>query len=126
MACVLSVLPSYSTNLAYLNSLFCISNYLFLVIDVYVFDRYGVKIDVWAAGIIAYILLCGFPPFRSETNSQEELFDAILAGDLQFPSPHWDHVSESAKSLISDTLNMDQDSRLSADEILQHSWLSVS
>lgn len=85
---------------------------------------YGVKVDVWAAGVIAYILLCGFPPFRSESNSQEELFDAILAGDVQFPSPHWDHVSQAAKELIADTLNMDQDSRLSAEEILQHSWLS--
>ena len=82
--------------------------------------------DVWAAGVIAYILLCGFPPFRSDSNSQEELFDAILAGDLQFPSPHWDHVSESAKELISLALNPDQKSRFTAEEILQHSWLSVS
>ena len=88
--------------------------------------RYGVKVDIWAAGVIAYILLCGFPPFRSENNSQEELFDAILVGNLQFPSPHWDCISDSGKDLIQATLNLDEKIRLSAEEILQHSWLSVS
>uniref|UniRef100_A0A673VQP4 Serine/threonine-protein kinase DCLK2 n=1 Tax=Salmo trutta TaxID=8032 RepID=A0A673VQP4_SALTR len=54
---------------------------------------YGLKVDIWAAGVIAYILLCGFPPFRSENNIQEELFDQILRGKLEFPSPDWDTVS---------------------------------
>lgn len=50
---------------------------------------YGLKIDVWAAGIILYILLCGFPPFVSPDNQQEPLFDAILAGTFEFPEPYW-------------------------------------
>uniref|UniRef100_A0AAZ3QRA5 Serine/threonine-protein kinase DCLK2 n=1 Tax=Oncorhynchus tshawytscha TaxID=74940 RepID=A0AAZ3QRA5_ONCTS len=58
---------------------------------------YGLKVDIWAAGVITYILLCGFPPFRSENNIQEELFDQILKGELEFPSPDWDTVSLPAK-----------------------------
>lgn len=50
---------------------------------------YGLKIDVWAAGIILYILLCGFPPFVSPDNQQEPLFDAILSGIFEFPEPYW-------------------------------------
>lgn len=50
---------------------------------------YGLKIDVWAAGIILYILLCGFPPFVSPDNQQDPLFDAILSGVFEFPEPYW-------------------------------------
>lgn len=82
--------------------------------------------DVWAAGIITYILLCGFPPFRSETNSQEELFDAILSGEVEFPSEHWDHISDSAHDLIRGALNVDAKLRMSAEEILRHPWIVVS
>uniref|UniRef100_H2UMI4 Serine/threonine-protein kinase DCLK2 n=1 Tax=Takifugu rubripes TaxID=31033 RepID=H2UMI4_TAKRU len=62
---------------------------------------YGLKVDIWAAGIITYILLCGFPPFRSESNQQEDLFDQILRGQVDFPSPYWDNVTDSAKRRFS-------------------------
>ncbi|CAJ0927722.1 unnamed protein product [Ranitomeya imitator] len=58
---------------------------------------YGLKVDIWAAGVITYILLCGFPPFRGSGDDQEVLFDQILMGQVDFPSPYWDNVSESAK-----------------------------
>ncbi|GAA6074266.1 serine/threonine-protein kinase DCLK1a isoform X1, partial [Tachysurus ichikawai] len=58
---------------------------------------YGLKVDIWAAGVITYILLCGFPPFRGSADDQEALFDQILLGQLEFPLPYWDNVSDSAK-----------------------------
>uniref|UniRef100_A0A8C3SAY7 Serine/threonine-protein kinase DCLK1 n=1 Tax=Chelydra serpentina TaxID=8475 RepID=A0A8C3SAY7_CHESE len=58
---------------------------------------YGLKVDIWAAGVITYILLCGFPPFRGCGDDQEVLFDQILMGQVDFPSPYWDNVSDSAK-----------------------------
>ncbi|XP_061566303.1 serine/threonine-protein kinase DCLK2-like [Cololabis saira] len=85
---------------------------------------YGLKVDIWAAGVITYILLCGFPPFRSENNVQEELFDQILRGKLEFPSPDWDAVSLPAKMLISQMLQVNVDARFTAEEVLSHPWVT--
>ena len=84
---------------------------------------YGVKVDVWATGVIMYILLVGFPPFSSRTNNQEELFDQILSGLFEFNSPDWDDISFSAKELISWMLQVDPLQRFSAYEILEHPWI---
>ncbi|XP_069878289.1 serine/threonine-protein kinase DCLK2 isoform X1 [Dipodomys merriami] len=85
---------------------------------------YGLKVDVWAAGVITYILLCGFPPFRSESNLQEDLFEQILAGKLEFPAPYWDNITDSAKELITHMLQVDVDARCTAGQILSHPWVS--
>nr|XP_020512543.1 serine/threonine-protein kinase DCLK2-like [Labrus bergylta] len=85
---------------------------------------YGLKVDIWAAGVITYILLCGFPPFRSENNVQEELFDQILRGKLEFPSPDWDTISLPAKMLISQMLQVNVDTRFTAEEVLAHAWVT--
>ncbi|XP_006019234.1 serine/threonine-protein kinase DCLK2, partial [Alligator sinensis] len=85
---------------------------------------YGLKVDIWAAGVITYILLCGFPPFRSENNLQEDLFDQILVGKLEFPSPYWDNITDSAKELISLMLHVNVEARYTAAQILSHPWVS--
>ncbi|PKK28846.1 doublecortin-like kinase 2 [Columba livia] len=85
---------------------------------------YGLKVDIWAAGVITYILLCGFPPFRSENNLQEDLFDQILVGKLEFPSPYWDNITDSAKVLISLMLHVNAEARYTAAQILSHPWVS--
>ncbi|XP_066137152.1 serine/threonine-protein kinase DCLK2 isoform X2 [Saccopteryx bilineata] len=85
---------------------------------------YGLKVDIWAAGVITYILLCGFPPFRSENNLQEDLFDQILTGKLEFPAPYWDNITDSAKELISQMLQVNVDARCTAGQILSHPWVS--
>lgn len=84
---------------------------------------YGLKVDVWAAGVINYILLCGFPPFVSQNNDQDELFDQILAGKFEFTSPYWDDVSDSAKELIVHMLQVNPDDRYSAAQVLEHPWV---
>ncbi|XP_024869708.1 serine/threonine-protein kinase GG21441 isoform X2 [Temnothorax curvispinosus] len=85
---------------------------------------YGLKIDVWAAGVILYILLCGFPPFVSLDNEQEELFERILSGQYEFTSPYWDTISDSAKQLISNMLQAQPELRFSAEDVLDHPWLA--
>nr|XP_057913420.1 serine/threonine-protein kinase DCLK2-like isoform X2 [Doryrhamphus excisus] len=85
---------------------------------------YGVKVDIWAAGVITYILLCGFPPFRSESNHQEDLFDQILRGKLDYPGPYWDNISHSAKELIRKMLQVNTEERYTAKDVLAHPWLT--
>uniref|UniRef100_A0A672KMN9 non-specific serine/threonine protein kinase n=1 Tax=Sinocyclocheilus grahami TaxID=75366 RepID=A0A672KMN9_SINGR len=87
---------------------------------------YGLKVDIWAAGVITYILLCGFPPFRSENNLQEDLFDQILVGRLEFPSPFWDNITDSAKELIGHMLQVNVEARYTAEDVLSHPWVTVN
>ncbi|KAH3741219.1 hypothetical protein DPMN_047940 [Dreissena polymorpha] len=54
---------------------------------------------MWAVGVITYILLCGFPPFRSPDRNQTELFEFIKAGEYEFLSPYWDNISSSKRAL---------------------------
>ncbi|KAM9314401.1 serine/threonine-protein kinase DCLK2 isoform 2-T2 [Pholidichthys leucotaenia] len=85
---------------------------------------YGLKVDIWAAGVITYILLCGFPPFRSENNRQEDLFEQILRGQLDFPSPYWDNITDSAKELIGKMLQVNAEARYTAQDVLLHPWVT--
>ncbi|KAM6179057.1 serine/threonine-protein kinase DCLK1 isoform 2-T2 [Rhynchocyon petersi] len=85
---------------------------------------YGLKVDIWAAGVITYILLCGFPPFRGSGDDQEVLFDQILMGQVDFPAPYWENVSDSAKELITMMLLVDVDQRFSAVQVLEHPWVN--
>lgn len=84
---------------------------------------YGLKVDMWAAGVITYIMLCGFPPFRSAKRDQDELFDLIMEGDYEFLSPYWDETSDEAKDLISKLLVVSPNDRYSAEEVLVHPWV---
>ena len=84
------------------------------------------QVDIWAAGVITYILLCGFPPFASAENNQEELFDRILSGEFEFTPPFWDEVSDAARELITAMLQVDPEARFSAEEVLIHPWIAVS
>ncbi|XP_065358246.1 serine/threonine-protein kinase GL21140 [Calliphora vicina] len=83
---------------------------------------YGLKIDVWAAGIILYILLCGFPPFVSPDNQQEPLFDAIISGIYEFPDPYWSGIGNGVRDLIANMLQSDPDVRFTSEDILDHYW----
>ncbi|KAK7278761.1 hypothetical protein RJT34_23797 [Clitoria ternatea] len=86
--------------------------------------RYGPEADVWSAGVIIYILLCGVPPFWGE--SEQEIFEAILHNDLDFSSDPWPSISESAKDLVKKMLVRDPSKRISAHEVLRNPWIQVN
>uniref|UniRef100_A0A673XUU2 non-specific serine/threonine protein kinase n=1 Tax=Salmo trutta TaxID=8032 RepID=A0A673XUU2_SALTR len=85
---------------------------------------YGLKVDIWAAGVITYILLCGYPPFSGSSEDQEILLDQILTGQLDFPSPSWDNVSVTAKELITGMLQVKVEQRYTALLVLDHPWVN--
>ena len=87
-------------------------------------EGYGLEVDVWAAGVILYIMLCGFPPFRSANRKQTELFDLIEKCEYEFLEPYWEDVSKNAKDLISKILVADKGARLSAKQVFGHPWLT--
>ncbi|KAG7457849.1 hypothetical protein MATL_G00231490 [Megalops atlanticus] len=84
---------------------------------------YGLPVDMWAAGVILYILLCGFPPFRSQEKDQDELFELIQQGEYEFLTPYWDNVSDGAKGLVRELLLVDPAARLTARQALSHPWV---
>lgn len=84
------------------------------------------QIDVWAAGVILYILLCGFPPFSSPDGDQDKLFDAILSARLEFPAPHFERVSAGAIDLVANMLRPQPELRFAAEDVLDHAWMAVS
>uniref|UniRef100_A0A3P8T7X7 Protein kinase domain-containing protein n=1 Tax=Amphiprion percula TaxID=161767 RepID=A0A3P8T7X7_AMPPE len=86
---------------------------------------YGVAVDIWALGVILYILLCGFPPFRSQDRDQEELFKLIKQAQLHFLSPYWDPISEEARCLVRALLQTDPTVRLTAEQTLLHPWVKA-
>lgn len=84
---------------------------------------YGLEVDMWACGVITYILLCGFPPFRSLDRNQEELFQYIQAGEFEYLMPYWEGISESSKDLINHLLVVDINKRWKAEDVLCHPWI---
>ena len=74
-------------------------------------EPYGLGCDIWSIGIIAYILLGGYPPFNEPT--QKELFNKIKAGKYEFHYDYWKDVSNEAKDFISKLLVVDQKRRYS-------------
>ncbi|CAL1406357.1 unnamed protein product [Linum trigynum] len=83
--------------------------------------NYGPEVDVWSAGVILYILLCGVPPFWAE--SEQGVALAILRGNLDFKREPWPQISESARSLVRQMLDPDPSNRLTAQQVLDHPWI---
>jgi calcium/calmodulin-dependent protein kinase I len=83
---------------------------------------YGKEVDVWALGVITYILLCGFPPFHGDSDA--EIFRQIRSCSFDYPDEYWEDVSDSACDLIDALLVHDTSSRLSAAQVSASEWVT--
>jgi calcium/calmodulin-dependent protein kinase I len=84
---------------------------------------YGIAVDMWSMGIIAYILLVGYQPFRGE--NEDALKRQIRHGDFEFDEKFWSSITTEAKSFISSVLTVDPAKRLSANEALERKWFTL-
>ncbi|XP_064640836.1 calcium/calmodulin-dependent protein kinase type II delta chain-like isoform X15 [Lineus longissimus] len=84
-------------------------------------DPYGKPVDIWACGVILYILLVGYPPFWDE--DQHRLYAQIKQGAYEYPSPEWDTVTSEAKNLINSMLTTHPAKRITAADALKHPWI---
>jgi serine/threonine protein kinase len=87
-------------------------------------QKYGKPVDMWAFGVILYILLGGYPPFHD--NDQKKLFKKILRGAYQFHPEYWTEISSEAKDLIRGLLTLDPHDRLTVDQALNHPWVRAT
>ncbi|KAG5602668.1 hypothetical protein H5410_034038 [Solanum commersonii] len=83
--------------------------------------NYGPEVDVWSAGVILYILLCGVPPFWAET--EEGIAHAIVKGTIDFNRDPWPRVSDEAKDLVKGMLDANPYNRFTVEEVLDHHWI---
>ncbi|CAL0326643.1 unnamed protein product [Lupinus luteus] len=83
--------------------------------------NYGPEVDIWSAGVILYILLCGVPPFWAET--EQGVAQAIIRSVVDFKRDPWPKVSDNAKDLVKKMLDPDPKRRLTAHEVLEHPWI---
>jgi len=83
---------------------------------------YDIMSDMWSLGVIAYILLGGYPPFIEQ--NQRELFRKSRRGDYEFHEEYWGQVSKDAKKMISGLLTVNPDNRLSAEKALKDKWIT--
>ena len=83
--------------------------------------EYTKSCDIWSIGVITYILLCGYPPFYGDSDTQ--IFESVKIGRFDFPSPEWDDISQSAKDFVIALLKKNPKDRPTAATALQHTWL---
>lgn len=84
-------------------------------------EPYGKPVDIWACGVILYILLVGYPPFWDE--DQHRLYQQIKQGSYDYPTPEWDTVTPEAKNLINQMLTVNPSKRITASDALKHPWI---
>ncbi|KAL7534904.1 hypothetical protein ACHAWF_004985 [Thalassiosira exigua] len=82
---------------------------------------YDKSCDLWSAGIVAYLLLCGYPPFNGA--NEKEIHEAVLMGRYRFPSAEWGRTSREARDFVRRLLQRDPKKRMDVRQALRHPWM---
>ena len=83
---------------------------------------YSFKVDLFAIGIIAYLLVAGFLPFDHET-SEKEIARQTVYEPTPFPTSVWKNISNEARAFVDNLLQKNPKKRMGIQEVLQHKWL---
>ena len=84
---------------------------------------YDFKVDLFAIGIITYLLVAGFLPFDDE-NDEKEIARQTVYEPTPYPKKIWDNISLEAKMFVDNLLDKNPEKRMNLQEVLQHKWLS--
>lgn len=83
-------------------------------------EGYAFPVDLWASGVVLYIMLCGRFPFWGKTDI--EYMKSLSHGPCMV-GDGWSEVSDEGKSFLKDLLVLDPKRRLTADQALSHPWV---
>lgn len=84
--------------------------------------KYNEKCDIWSCGVVLYIILSGQPPFNGQ--SDQEIMKKVRIGKFSYSDPCWANISDKAKDMINQLLTYDPEKRPSAQQTLQHPWIT--
>lgn len=84
---------------------------------------YTNAVDMWAIGVITYILLSGQMPFADDNRTR--LYKAILKAKYSYHGEAWKDVSDLAKDFINQLLVLEPEERMTAEDSLGHRWITT-
>lgn len=84
---------------------------------------YENKVDMFSAGVLLYILLCGYEPF-SHAESEKELISENTKAIVEYPKADWTSVSVEGRDLVEKMLERDPSKRIEPKKALQHPWIT--
>ncbi|XP_037958970.1 serine/threonine-protein kinase GA29083-like [Teleopsis dalmanni] len=86
---------------------------------------YGVKVDVWATGILMYFILSGYLPFDNDNKGPMIAYHEIVHFEPEFSESCWPGITTEARDIIEKMLKKNPNRRLTSEEIMQHNWISI-
>lgn len=95
---------------------------LYLAPETILADPIGTAVDIWACGVVLFLLLVGHPPFWQ--NDDKKLMSMIVGGSYHMVARYWDQVSDDAIDLVKRMLVVHPHKRVTAFKALNHPWIT--